>query len=134
VRIEVGDVLGGSLVEAAIDDFSASYLTCGDALARADDTQAVSRVALRPNAPNPFGPSTVIAYELPGEASVHLTIHSANGRVVRTLVDSESRGAGPHAVSWDGRDESGRQVAAGAYFYRLEAGGETLTAKMIMLK
>jgi hypothetical protein len=134
VRVEVGDFLGGSLVEAAIDDFSVSYLSCGDAVARADDSREIARVALRPNAPNPFGPSTVIRYELPVEASVHLTIHSAGGRVVRTLVDNESRGAGPHAVRWDGRDDSGRKVAAGGYFYRLDAGGETLTAKMIMLK
>ncbi|HYW68184.1 MAG TPA: C1 family peptidase, partial [bacterium] len=134
VRIEVADLPGGSLVEAAIDDFSVSYLSCGGALASTEGGAGRSSLALRPNAPNPFGLSTVIQYELPAATPVHLTIHNASGRVVRTLVDHERRGEGPHAVRWDGRDDSGRSVAAGAYFYRLDADGETLTAKMILLK
>ncbi len=134
VRVEVADLPGGSLVEAAIDDFSVSYLSCGDAVTASDDPSKRSGLALRPNAPNPFGPSTVIHYELPGGAPVLLTIHSASGRAVRTLIDHEHRGEGPHAVRWNGRDDRGQPVAAGAYFYRLDAGGETLTAKMILLK
>jgi putative hemolysin len=134
VRVEVADLPGGSLVEAAIDDFSVSYLSCGDTVTASDGSGGRSGLALRPNAPNPFGLSTVIRYELPGDVPVLLTIHSASGRVVRTLLDHERTGRGPHAVRWDGRDDSGRPVAAGAYFYRLDAGGETLTAKMILLK
>ncbi|MCK4916207.1 MAG: hypothetical protein KAS89_08550, partial [Candidatus Eisenbacteria sp.] len=134
VRVQVADLLGGSLVEAAIDDFSVSYLWCGDTVVASDDPSRRSGLALRPNAPNPFGPSTVIHYELPGSAPVLLTVHSASGRVVRTLIDHERRGEGPHAVRWNGRDDRGQPVAAGAYFYRLDAGGETLTAKMILLK
>jgi putative hemolysin len=132
-RVEVADMPGGSLVEAAIDDFSVSYLSCGDLLATPESTDR-SSLALSPNAPNPFGPTTLIRYELPAAMPVNLTIHSASGRVVRTLVAGESRAGGPHAVRWDGRDDGGRKVAAGAYFYRLDAGGETLTAKMILLK
>ncbi|MFH1864426.1 MAG: C1 family peptidase [Candidatus Eisenbacteria bacterium] len=134
VRVEVADLPGGSLVEAAIDDFSVSYLSCGDTVTASDDSHRQSSLALRPNAPNPFGLSTVINYELPGDVPVFLTFHNASGRVVRTLVDHERRGEGPHAVRWDGCDDSGRAVAAGAYFYRIEAGGETLTAKMLLLK
>ena len=134
VRVEVADLPGGSLVESAIDDFSVSYLSCGGAVASTEGAAGRSSLALRPNAPNPFGLSTVIHYELPAAMPVHLTIHNASGRVVRTLVDHERRGEGPHAVRWDGRDDSGRSVAAGAYFYRLDADGETLTAKMILLK
>lgn len=134
VRVEVADLPGGSLVEAAVDDFSISYLSCGDVVTASENQERQSRLALRPNAPNPFGLSTVIRYELPAEAPVLLTVHSASGRIVRTLVDHERRGEGPHAVRWDGCDDGGRPVAAGAYFYRLEAAGETLTAKMILLK
>ena len=50
------------------------------------------------------------------------------------LSDSEVRDAGDHTVSWDGRDGGGREVAAGAYFYRLEVDGESATQKMILLK
>ena len=134
VRVEVGDEPGGSLVEAAIDDFSVSYLSCEDVVTAFGDSDVPSTLALRPNAPNPFGLGTTIRYELPSSMPVLLTIHSASGRVVRTLIGHESRGEGPHAARWDGRDDGGRPVAAGAYFYRLNAGGETLTAKMILLK
>jgi len=131
VRVQVADEPGGSLVEAGLDDFSVEYLTCSTA---GDEDAAASAVSLRPNAPNPFGRSTVIRYELPTAAPVHLTVHNASGRTVRTLVHGEHRGRGPHAVRWDGRNDGGRDVAAGVYFYRLVAGGETLTAKMIFLK
>ena len=134
VRVEVADVPGGSLVEAAIDDFSVSYLSCGDTVTASDGSSRRSGLALRPNAPNPFGLSTVIRYELPAATPVRLTIHNATGRVVRTLVGGERRGEGPHAVRWDACDDTGHAVAAGAYFYRLDAGGETLTARMILLK
>jgi flagellar hook assembly protein FlgD len=42
--------------------------------------------------------------------------------------------AGRHQVTWDGRDTSGRQVASGVYFYRLQAGAETRSGKMVLMK
>ncbi len=91
-------------------------------------------LALRGNYPNPFNPTTSIAYDLPRSAHVTLTVHDLAGRVVRTLLDETIADPGRHAVVWDGRDHDGHRVASGVYFYRLEAEGETLTRKMIMVK
>jgi len=84
--------------------------------------------------PNPFNPVTTIAYEMPRSGHVDLRVYSTSGRVVRVLLDSEFQSEGNHAVSWRGCDDSGRRVASGAYFYRLNVDGETHTAKMIMVK
>jgi flagellar hook assembly protein FlgD len=60
-------------------------------------------------------------------------VFDAAGRLVRTLVDT-SEGAGAHDVTFDGRDDNGRPVASGVYFYRLDAGTTTQTRKMVLLK
>jgi flagellar hook assembly protein FlgD len=64
---------------------------------------------------------------------VDLAVFDLRGRLVRTLVATELA-AGRHTVAWNGRDEGGRNVPSGTYFYRLIARGETLTDKMLLLK
>jgi hypothetical protein len=88
---------------------------------------------LHANHPNPFNPSTTIRYELATAGAVHLRVYDAAGRLVRTLVDARE-GAGVHDVTFDGRDDAGRAMASGVYFYRLEAGTVTQTRKMVLLK
>jgi flagellar hook assembly protein FlgD len=41
---------------------------------------------------------------------------------------------GRHSVTWDGRNDEGRGVATGIYFYRLEGPEETLTKKLVLLR
>ena len=89
--------------------------------------------ALHPNHPNPFNPSTTIRYELAAAGDVRLRVFDAAGRLVRTLVDARE-GAGAHDVVFDGRDDAGRPMASGVYFYRLDAGSATQTRKMVLLK
>ncbi|TMQ72612.1 MAG: T9SS type A sorting domain-containing protein [Candidatus Eisenbacteria bacterium] len=79
----------------------------------------VPGVSLGPNRPNPFTGSTVIRFGLPQAARVSLRVYNVAGRVVRSLVESSRSEAGPHDISWDGRDQSGRPLAAGVYLYRL---------------
>lgn len=88
---------------------------------------------LNQNYPNPFNPVTTISYELPAETDVSLRIYNASGELVRTLVRARQP-AGPTEIQWDGRSESGRTVASGAYFYKLQAGELTETRRMILLK
>ena len=90
--------------------------------------------ALANNYPNPFNPATTIKYALPQAADVELTVYNVVGQVVRTLV-AEHQSAGRYAVEWDAANDSGHSLSSGMYFYRLEAGGEFLeTKKMLLLK
>jgi hypothetical protein len=88
---------------------------------------------LTQNQPNPFNPTTTIAYSLSVRAHVTITIFDVSGRRVRVLTDMIVP-AGAHNVSWDGLDDTGRGVASGVYFYRLVAGDFRSTKKMVLLK
>jgi FlgD Ig-like domain len=90
-------------------------------------------LALYPNVPNPFNPSTMIRFALPTSVHVELAIYDTNGRLVRTLVN-EVRGYGEHEVTWNGRNEAGAGVSSGVYFYRLRAGKFNASQKMVLLK
>ncbi|HQK21469.1 MAG TPA: FlgD immunoglobulin-like domain containing protein, partial [Candidatus Latescibacteria bacterium] len=59
--------------------------------------------------------------------------YDVTGRVIRTLVDNQME-AGVHAVTWDGRDAVGRDVASGTYIYRLVAPNGVLVKRMVMVK
>jgi hypothetical protein len=91
------------------------------------------RFALLQNRPNPFSAGTSIEYVLPKEMKVTLGIYDISGRLVRTLLQG-AEPAGARRVTWDGRDEKGRSVASGIYFYKLEGPEESLTRKSLFLK
>jgi len=97
------------------------------------DTPLVSTTELRQNYPNPFNPTTTIAFTLEQSSRVSLQVFGASGRVVRDLA-AEALGPGDHQRQWDGRDNAGRPVASGVYFYRLVAGDFRQVRKMVMLK
>ncbi len=83
--------------------------------------------------PNPFNPTTVISFELATEQHVNLTVYNTLGQKVRTLASSRMQ-AGPHQISWDGRDDSGKQVGTGVYVYALHGKTYVSVKKMVMLK
>lgn len=89
---------------------------------------------LHPNSPNPFRPETSIRYEMFEGAPVQLAVYDAAGRHVRRLVDASHQPAGEYRVTWDGRDDSGREAAAGVYFYRLAAGQTSETRRAVLLR
>ena len=76
--------------------------------------------ALHPAYPNPFNAEVALSFDLPKEASVELVLYDALGQPVRHFVDG-SLAAGRYRFVWDGRDQEGRAVASGIYFYRLVA-------------
>jgi len=91
------------------------------------DTALMSGPALT-TAPNPFNPMTEIAFRIPADGHVRLTIYDMRGRVFETLVDG-SMSAGLHQMSWNARGAAG-----GVYFARLEGPSVRETLKLILLK
>ena len=91
------------------------------------------RPDLEQNYPNPFNPSTRIPFALPNRTSVRLSVFNVLGQRMRTLLDGPVE-AGYHQMAWDGRDDTGRQVGAGVYFYRLESGQFQQIRKMTLVK
>ena len=94
--------------------------------------------ALLANYPNPFNPETWIPYQLSKPAKVTVSIHSADGKLVRTLELGQLSAGVYHnksrAAYWEGRNALGESVANGVYFYTLTAGDFTATGKMLIRK
>jgi hypothetical protein len=85
------------------------------------------------NFPNPFNPTTKIAFELPVASRVKLVIYDALGREVRTLTDEEYP-AGYIELTWDGRNDGGTLVSSGIYFYRISTAKWNNVKKMILMR
>ena len=129
VRFVADDTPPGSLVEAAIDDF----------ILRADREPVtdVSTDELRATYgiesvhPNPFNPQISIRYRVDRRTAAKLEIFDVRGRMVRSLVDGTVE-AGPHDITFDGRDDRGLSVPSGIYFLRLDT-PEVLEVRQITL-
>jgi len=89
--------------------------------------------------PNPFNPLTKIEYAIPVKGSVSLKVFNLIGVEVRTLMDGIQT-AGQHALTWDGKDNRGNDVASGIYMYRIEANPEsgreafTMSRRMVLMR
>ncbi len=90
-------------------------------------------MALLGNYPNPFTPSTTIAFELPRDMRVQLAVYDVRGNLVQTLLN-ENLAAGRREAQWNGRDRSGRTVASGVYLYRLQTPEGSQTGRMLLSK
>ena len=84
--------------------------------------------ALEQNYPNPFNPSTTISYSVQEAGAVSISVYNLMGQKVATLVD-ETKEAGQYNVRWNAAG-----AASGMYYYRLEAGGQSITRKMTLIK
>jgi M6 family metalloprotease-like protein len=101
-----------------------------------EDTNIPKSIELFQNYPNPFNPTTSIQFTVKGGPSpLHTTlkIYNLSGQLVRTLLDEEKPG-GNYTLLWDGRDEGGKTVSSGIYFYKLTAGSFSEIKKMVLLK
>ncbi len=96
------------------------------------DTAVPKTFALEQNYPNPFNPETTIRYSLTERAATRLEIYSLIGRRVRTLV-SEVQPPGTYRIVFDGRDDFGRPLPSGVYFYRLTSGRNHVAMKKMLL-
>ena len=85
------------------------------------------------NYPNPFNPTTTINFTTKEAGNVNLTIYNIRGQKVKTLVN-DNLDAASHSVVWNGKDDNGKAVSSGVYFYKMQAGKYTSTKKMILMK
>ena len=88
---------------------------------------------LDPVYPNPFQTQTTLNFGIPAAAAVRLGIYSVSGRRVATVID-RNLPAGWRSATWDGRDSSGRPVASGSYFARLESAGRVEIRKIVVAR
>ena len=86
---------------------------------------------LSQNFPNPFSNYTLINYNLPEPQKAVLTIYNTKGEVVRIIANNA---ADKGEFTWDGSDNFGNTVANGVYFYKLQAGKNVYTRKLILSK
>ena len=88
---------------------------------------------LEQNYPNPFNPVTQIAYTIPENSDVSLSIFDLNGKQIREW-NQENQAAGSYSLEWNGTNNSGNKVSTGLYLYKLTAGNYSDTKKMIIIK
>jgi len=101
-------------------------------LSENDDVIIPAMTALAGNYPNPFNPETTIRFSVASTGEVSININSIKGQLVRTLVHG-TYGVGVHSAVWNGRDEIGRPVSSGIYFYRMVSGDFVSVKKMIWI-
>lgn len=79
-----------------------------------------TRFELEQNYPNPFNPTTNIHYQVPMNVKIVIKVYNILGQDIRTLVDKQQE-AGNYLIQWDGKDENGKLVPSGLYFYQMKA-------------
>ncbi|MFC1476860.1 FlgD immunoglobulin-like domain containing protein [candidate division KSB1 bacterium] len=122
------DLAGTNSFELDIPNLSMLKFVCSG------KTSVIGDFALFANYPNPFNPTTTIAYRLKEDCKVSLGIYNALGQMVRHLVNTD-QASGHYTLEWDGTDNGGQKVASGLYFYRIITDtGFTQTRKMMILK
>ncbi|UCF04573.1 MAG: T9SS type A sorting domain-containing protein [bacterium] len=145
-RMELAEVLGsvghGEVVELTIT----GSLLDGTAFEGTDCVTIVGKrssgpkfekievVELWPPVPNPSNPMTRISYSVPDACVVSMEIYDISGRLIIRLLDNITVTGGKHTVEWRGVDKYGRAVGSGVYLYRLIAGNEIITRKMVLLR
>jgi hypothetical protein len=117
-RIEQVDADGGSEMFSAIE-VTALFIP--------------TEYVLSQNYPNPFNPSTTFTYDVPEVSDVTIRVYSLLGKEVRTLY-SKQQMPGRYTEVWDGTDNSGRKLASGVYFLRMQAGSFSKLRKMTLIR
>ena len=77
------------------------------------------RLKLYQNCPNPFNPETTISFSIPKDSEVEISIYNVQGQRIKKLAN-ENFQSGYYKVLWDGKDENGKSVSSGIYFYKIE--------------
>ena len=134
-----GDVIAiCGMNETPIDDWGVDITTRGEITVLTDVKQDSKNIisdnfVLSNNYPNPFNPETNISFSVPKVSEISLVVYNSLGQKVKTLVSGKMI-SGYHSVVWNGKNEFGNSVPSGIYYYRLEAGSNSITKRMVLLK
>ena len=120
----------GTACEFALDDI---FWDAGiDTEVETADAAGPERIRRLQNAPNPFNATTEIRFDLPSGGPYEIIVFDAAGRRVTGFRGIGN--AGSNSLQWNGRDDSGRPVSSGSYFYRLESGERRGTGRMTLVQ
>jgi len=86
------------------------------------------------NFPNPFNPSTTLAFSLGRDAKGSVRVYNVRGELVRSLAINESFVAGRNTLTWEGRDDNGMAVSSGVYLVNFQIDAYNLNQKIVMVK
>ncbi len=126
-RVWDGDGDGIAIIDMGCYEFDApSYVN-------ATENQIPNTQYLLTNYPNPFNPETKIVFNLPESGQVKLEIYNIKGQKVKTLLDCYMS-PGRSEMLWNSKDDNGKRVSSGVYFYLLQTPTKHLTKKMLLLK
>jgi hypothetical protein len=138
--IDAGDPSSPLDPDTTIADMGAFYYPHTPTFVKDDTRNLPVKFELPQNYPNPFNPATTIPFSVYGSqfvvySPIHTTlrIYNIKGQLVKTLVDEEKL-PGNYNIIWDGKDNSGREVSSGIYFYQLKIKDYTQTKKMVLLR
>jgi hypothetical protein len=135
VKQEIKKILGNRAVIADLRLYQVEEIdTSGsEGGAQSAGSALVQRPLLYQSYPNPAKTRAVIRYSLPVAGKVSLTIYDISGRAVRNLVD-ENKESGIYSINWDSKDDKGRSLAQGVYFYRLKSDRFSDTKRMVLIR
>lgn len=137
-----GDLLPTTEYEYAAYTFDEmhNYSEVASAIGTTGDTESVEQIGDTPAIlslgaakPNPAHTQVGFSFSLPADTHAAVRFYDPAGRLVRTLVDAPMS-AGTYSAGWDGRDDAGRTVATGVYFYELRANGERLSRQVSWMR
>ncbi|MCK4510470.1 C39 family peptidase [bacterium] len=134
------------MARGLISDWSTSYASYSDSIGgwgnqlvtivnqSGIDDPLPMELVLHAARPSPFAGTTTMQLDVPGHAGhVRLAIYNVRGQLVRTLVDG-ALPPGRREFVWDGMDDTGRPVSAGAYFARCESDAGSATRKLVLMR
>lgn len=105
----------------------------GEGALEVNDTPIVINKLTANNYPNPFNPTTNIAFNMPANGQASVKIYNAKGQLVNTLFNGALE-AGQKTITWTGTDNNNTKVGSGVYFYKVEANGQSVMKKMLLMK
>lgn len=106
----------------------------GTTAVRYEIPQTPMNFKLFQNYPNPFNQVTTIQVSLNRPATLVINIYDLQGKLVRTLSNSQNSSPGSYQLNWDGRDQVGMAAPSGAYFYRLQTATFSETKRLLLVR